>query len=290
MDNVHLTVVVGSIAVATAVQCLLAGLVRPAAGSWALLLAVAVALPFADRYLPTNQWPRVTSADAEQRVLMSAVPLAVIASVLSWRRVPWWAGAVFVPVATAAVLLWVVSAYPAPVSTDWATRLAIPAAAALAVWAIVEPLAVRRRGGVAAPLVLGCLVGGVALLNLFGVYTKPGWVAVGLGGVVAGTFLTSVTNRGPSLARGPAAVLIVLLTCLAACNRIDGEEVVPPLRWGLLLAAAAAAWIVEVPWLRIGRAWLREPIRAVVVAAVVAAAVVPAYRHFEAQQQQEMAW
>jgi hypothetical protein len=278
---------------AAIVLCLIGGLTRGgwAAGSWAVLLALAIAPLATDRpFLGEQPQWRASDPDfksAEQRIILCAVQLAVSAMALSARRLPAWPRAVLAAVAPAAILLWIVTAYPGPPLAGWPVRLGVPAAASLVLWCLIEPLAIRRPTSIAAPWVCGCLTAGVALLNLFSNVQGPGWVALAIGGVIGGTFLFALTGRGPSFAGGPVVVVVALLACLAAANRI-GSGNVPASRWAILALAPALAWVVELRPMRNWRPWLREPLRMALVLIPVVIAVVPAYRDYAAQQAEEM--
>ena len=283
---------VTAIAVGSILLCVLGGLTRRgwSAGAWAVLLAVAVAPLAADKPLlgERPQWRATDTdrADAVQRIILSAAPLAMAAAALAGRRVPAWSRGIVAVVGPAAVIYWVLTAYPGSALTGWPTRLATPAVASLIVWLLIEPLAARRPTGVAAPWVCGCLAAGVGLLNLFSTATSPGWVAVAIGGVIGGTFLVAATGRGPSFAGGPVAVIVGLLVCAVMAHRLGGGEV-PIWQWALLAAAPMLAWVVEIRPMRDWRPWLREPLRMSLVAVPIVVAVVPAHRQWVLEQQAE---
>ena len=289
MDFKLIGEVMAALTAATVVLCLLGGLVRHrwAAGTWAVLLALAVAPLAADKpFLGERpQWHATDPdfRDAVQRVILCVPAVAVVAAVLAARRVPWWARAVLAAAAPAAILYWVQTAYPGPPLADWPHRLAVPAAASLALWLLVEPLAVRRPTGIAVPWVCGCLAAGAGLMNLFSTSTAPGWVALALGGVIGGTFLVALTGRGPSVAGGPVAVVAPVLVTTVMVHRLGGGEV-PVWQWLLLGAAPALAWAVELRPMRTWRPWLRESLRVIVVAVPVVVAVVPTYRAHAAEE------
>ena len=283
---------VAAIAAGTAVLCVVGGLLRRrwAAGAWAVLLALAVAPLAADQPLlgERPQW-RATDpdhADAVQRIILAAAPLAAVGLLLASRRVPWAVRGLVAVAAPVAILYWVVTAYPGPPLAGWPHRLAVPAVASLVLWLLIEPLAVRRPTGVAAPWVCGVLAAGVGLLNLFSTTTAPGWVAVAVGGVIAGAFVVALTPWAPSFAGGPVAVVATLLVCAVITHRLGGGEVAT-WQWLLLLAAPAIAWAVELRPMRSWRPWLREPLRMALVAVPVVVAVVPGYRRWQAEQAAE---
>lgn len=281
-----------AIAVGTAILCLIGGLARRgwAAGSWAVLLALAVAPLVADKPLlgkaPPWRSTDLGHTDAVQRVILAAAPLALAAALLAGRRWPAWPRAVLAGVGPAAVVYWMVAAYPGPALDAWPARLAAPAALSLIVWLLIEPLAARHPTGVAAPGVCGCLAAGVGLLNLFSAATVPGWVAVAVGGVIAGAFGVALTGRGPSFAGGPVAVVVALLVCAVMAHRIGGGEI-GLWQWLALAAAPALAWAVEIRPMRNWRPWLREAVRMALVTVPIVAAVVPAHRDFVAEQAAE---
>ena len=280
-----------AVTVGTLVLCVAGGLLRArwAGGCWAVLLALAVAPLATDKpFLGDGpQWRAtdVNHGDPVQRIILTAAPIAAAAALLAGRRWPAWPRGVLAVAAAAAVIGWCLAAFPNP-PADRRGQIAFAAIAAAVVWLTVEPLAVRRPTGVAAPWVCGCLSAGVALLNLFSSNTGPGWVAMTVGGVAGGTFLFALTNRGPSFAGGPVAVVAALLASVAVANHLGGGEV-PTGRWALLGLAAVVPWAVELRPVRDWRPWLREPLRMALVAAVVIAAVVPAYRDYDRERQAE---
>ncbi len=290
MDMTWIGGTVAAVVVGTAVLCLLGGWSRRgwAAGTWAVLLALAVAPLATDRpFLGERpQWREADTdrADAVQRIILAVFPLAGLAAALATRRLPAWASGVLAAAAPVAIGRWVLAAWPTP-PVGW-PALAAAAVASGGLWLLVEPLAVRRPTGVAAPWVCGCLAAGVGLVNLYSSATAPAWVAVATGGVVGGTFLFALTGRGPSFARGPVAVVVPLLVCAVLANRIGGGNV-PTSRWLLLAAAPVAAWAAEIKPVRGWRPWLREPLRMAVVAVPVVVAVVPAYRAWKVEQDAE---
>ncbi len=283
---------VAALAAGTVVLCVIGGLLRQrwAAGAWAVLLALAVAPLVADRPLlgERPQWRSTDPdhADAVQRIILAAAPLAAAAMVLAARAVPWPVRGLLAVAAPVAILYWVVTAYPGPPLTDWPHRLAVPAVASLVLWLLVEPLAIRRPTGIAAPWACGVVAAGVGLLNLFSTATSPGWVAVAVGGVIGGAFLVALTPWGPSFAGGPVAVVASLLACAVMAHRLGGGEV-PTWEWLLLLAAPALAWVAELRPVRGWRPWLREPLRMALVAVPVVVAVVPGYRRWQKEQAAE---
>ena len=311
---------VAAIAVGTVVLCVIGGLVgrRWGGGAWAVLLALAVAPLVADRPLlgERPQWRSTDPdhADAVQRIILAAAPLAVAATAMSGRRVPWPVRGVIAAAAPVAIVYWIVTAYPGPPLADWPHRLAAPGAASLVLWALIEPLnwrtapssstppppgggstlpyaardptAARRPTGVAAPWVCGVLAAGVGLLNLFSTATAAGWVAVAVGGVIGGAFVVALTPWAPSFAGGPVAVVTSLLTCAVMAHRLGGGEV-PTGSWLLLMAAPALAWVVELRPVRSWRPWLREPLRMALVAVPVVVAVVPGYHRWQKEQAAE---
>ncbi len=310
---------VAAIAVGTVVLCLVGGLLRRrwAGGAWAVLLALAVAPLAADKPLlgERPQWRASDPdhADAVQRIILAAAPLSLAAMALSARRVPWPVRGLLAAAAPVAIVYWVVTAYPGPPLADWPHRLAAPAVASLVLWLLIEPLnwrtvssprptptppaaplpyatgdttAAAHPTGVAAPWVCGALAAGVGLLNLFSTATAPGWVAVAVGGVVGGAFLVALTPWAPSFAGGPVAVVTSLLACAVMAHRVGGGEV-PTAAWLLLIAAPAAAWVVELRPMNSWRPWLREPLRMALVAVPVVVAVVPGYRRWQKEQAAE---
>ena len=280
MDFVRIGWTVGLIAAVAAVVSVLGGR-RPRVGPWAALSVLAAAAVVADRFLPTNRWPALSTRDADQRVVLAIVPLAVLAGLT--RRLPAWARGLLTVAATAGLIAWMASAYPGSLLAGWPGRLAVPAAVAGVAWALVEPLAIRRPTGPGGPWACGCLAGGVGLLNLFSTSTSPGWTAVAVGGVMAGLWAVSLAGRGTPFAAGPVAVVVPVLVGLAMANRLNDPTDVPAWQWLLLAAAPAAAWAAE----PLRRAWVREPLRAVLVAVPVVLAVVPSQRQAARQQAAE---
>ena len=280
-----------AVTVGALVLCLAGGLLRDrwAGGCWALLLALAVApLATDEPFLGDGPQWRATDpnhGDPAQRVILAAVPLAAAAALLASRRWPAWPRGLLAVAAAAGVVGWCLAAFPNP-PADGRGQAAFAAVAAAVLWLLIEPLAVRRPTGVAAPWVCGCLAAGVALLNLFSSNTSPGWVAMAVGGVIGGAFLFALTGRGPSFAGGPVAVIAALLASVAVTNHLGGGEV-PTGRWVLLGVAAVVPWAVELRPVRNWRPWLREPLRMALVAAVVIAAVAPAYRDYDRERQAE---
>ena len=294
MDNpLLLAKVMAALVAAAAALCLLGGLARGrwAAGSWAVVLAIAAAPLAVDRpFLGTGpQWRStdLNHRDPGQRVMLAGAAIAVAALAVSTRRWPAWPRGVVAVAAAAAVVWWMVDGFPTR-PADWHGQVLFAAVAAAVVWALVEPLAVRRPTGVAAPWVCGCLAAGVALLNVFGTNTNPGAIALAVGGVMAGVVGYALTGRGPSFAGGPVTVIAPVLAAVAVANHLGGGEVTTG-EWALLAGAAAVAWAVELPPMRSWRPIFREPLRMALVAAVVVATVVPAARHFRAEQAAEMA-
>ncbi len=291
MDLKRIGVTVAAVVAGTIVLCLIGGLLRRrwAGGAWAVLVALAVAPLAADKPL-LDDWPQwraadVNHGDAVQRIILAGVPIAAAALAVSAKRLPAWPRGLLAAAAPAAVVTWIIAAFPSP-PADWHGQRTFAAIAAAVVWLLVEPLAARRPTGVAAPWVCGVLAAGAGLLNLFSADTGPAWVAVAVGGVIGGAFLFALTGRGPSFARGPVAVVAAVLACVVVSNHI-GTGGVPTGRWLLLAAAPAVAWVVELRPMRTWRPWLREPLRMALVAAPVVAAVVPAYRQFQREQAAE---
>jgi hypothetical protein len=254
-----------------------------------VLLALAVAPLAADKPLlgERPQWHTTDPdrADAVQRIILATPLLAAAAAALAARRVPAWVRGLLPAAAPFAIGYWILAAWPTP-PVGWRT-LAVAAGASLVLWAILEPLAVRRPTGVAVPWVCGCVAGGVALLNLFSTVTGSGWIAVAVGGVIAGAFVVALTGRGPSFAGGPVVVIVPLLVCAVLAHVIGGGQV-PLWQWSVLAAAPALAWVAELRPMCRWRPWLREPLRMALVAVPVVIAVVPAHRQWVDRQQEEM--
>ena len=283
--------VMAALVVGTLVLCLLGGVARRwwAAGSWALLLALAAAPLAVDRpFLGEGpQWRSTDAnhADPVQRVMLAGVPLAVAAFALAARRLPAWPRGVVAAAAPAAVVYWMFAAFQTP-PADWKGQVAFAVVASAVLWLLIEPLAVRRPTGIAAPWVCGCLAAGAAALNLLGSNTNPGAVALAVGGVAGGAFLFALSGRGPSFAGGPVGVVAPVLACVAVAGHVGGGEVTTG-QWLTLAAAAAVAWAVELKPVRNWRPWLREPLRMALVAIPVVLVVVPAYRQWAKEQAAE---
>ena len=291
MDNpAVLAKVMAAVAAGTLVLCLIGRLFRDkwAAGTWAVLLALAIAPLATDRpFLGTAPAWRSTdpnAADPAQRVILAGVAIAALAAALAARRWPTWPRGVLAVAVAAAVVRYMLAAFPTP-PPEVHGQATFAALAAAGLWLLLEPLAVGRPTSPAVPWTCGCLAAGVALLNLFSTNTNPAAVALAVGGVAGGAFLATLTTRAPSFAGGPVAVVAAVLPCVAVANRLGGGEITLR-QWLILGSAAAAAWLVELPGVRRLPVWVREPLRMALVAVPVLIVVVPAYHAWVLEQEQ----
>jgi hypothetical protein len=169
-----------------------------------------------------------------------------------------------------------------PGTSNWSTTTAWLifaglAAAALAVWWLLETLTARAPVLTSTISFAGVCAGAALTVMLTG-YATGGQIGLPLAGAVASVGAVALA-RGPSSARtGPLGLGVVALFCLLVMGRFFGE--LSTTQGVVLFCAPLVAWAAELPPLRRTPPWLRGFIGTGLVAAVVACLVYGAFKKF----------
>jgi hypothetical protein len=231
------------------------------------IIATAAVVILAHRPL-AGGYPAWSATDALQRGVWTSVPLALIAVLCWFPKIPFLLRVVIFEHCAAAALLWIFILYPTPADTQPVVFLlewvGIPTAMLLVLGLIAEPIAVRSTG-VAIPLMIGFLCAGIGGLTLMSTTTIPGQIIAAMGAVVGGVMIAAAMSKPILFARGPVFFWLAIITVLWVPALYDADTV--PWRALLpILGSPLLAWLVEIPLIKRWKTWKRESLRAVLLA------------------------
>ena len=236
--------------------------------------AVAVAGGFAIGFYHHFGLPPFPPASAQQWVFALAAPLAGFAVALWFVRARWFA--IGLPVVALALIPWLVLrkfSFDTP-QLRWGWMVG-GAAAMVAWWAAMEPLA-RRGRGASQPLLLGAVIGVTGLAIIDGGIRTLGEATGAMALPLVMVALAATWARGASLARGGVFTFAGLFGGLLICGHLLGYPGIPLLHVALLALAPLAMWAGELPGLGKPDSWKRFAVRTVTVLAVLALPAVTA--------------
>ncbi len=249
-------------------------------GSWGTILGISIGFLLAF-YGIMGQWPPLPPTESPQRIALLAVPLGVLAAILSLPKVH----------GSLRILL----AIAAPAGAVWFMFKALPAASfppsqmlpwvggatavAVAVELIIEPIALKYPS-TAPAMILGPLAGGVSVIALLMVSQNLGYLGAAVALMVLGSFFARLLFSPAKLSRGPVVVVVTLLTAILTYAFFESDEI-STTEVILLAGAPLLAWIVELPPIRRIRPWRRELLRMILVTIPIVVAIVLAAIQFQ---------
>ncbi len=230
--------------------------------------AVALAGGFMIAFAHHFDVPPFPPASAQQWAFFLAVPLAVVGVATALVNSKWFG--IVGPLVVLGLVPWLMLRkfnFESP-QLRW-TWIGGGAAAIVAWWAAMEPLARRGRGG-SLPLLLAIVIGITGLAIIDGGIRTLGEATGSIAFPLIVIAAAATWSRGASIARGGTLVLAGLFGGLLICGHLLGYPGVPLLHVALLALAPLAAWAGELPGLGKPDSWKRFAVRTAAVLAVLA--------------------
>lgn len=283
----HTQLMLGAAMLIAALGTLLLSLAGRWIGSaWTTLLAVL--LTYVVAYQPLIGAPLFAGlkTDILRRIIVTAIPFALILIALSFKRVPLIARLLFTILGPSLMLWFVFANYPMDRSALLLHRVVPIGIVILIAWMLIEPIAVRSPG-TAVPLVIGCFTGPAAFVLLNSTQQQAGEMAPLIPATAAGALLAamlaSLFTRPLNFARGPILLWLTLTGSMYAFLWIDGDLPLNHLYW--IATIPLLAWIAEIPPIHRLKPWKRELIR---FAIMLTPAIIVFVRVYKEMQQVEM--
>jgi hypothetical protein len=266
----------------TLLLCLLG---RWLGGSWTTLLATLTACLLAFSSLTGSTFFSRISTDLYQRTFAALIPFTAVLIGLSFKRIPTILHILFALIAPAILLSWVFYHYDVtvPRQTLFLHKILPAAGVIFAIWALLEPIAVRTPG-VAAPMSIGFLSAGGAFLLLLSAENNAGMLAplvsATAGGAVLAGLVASISSKPISLARGPILLWLTVSTSLFTLLWMSTDKL--PLQYLCWLASVPLlAWIPEIGPIHRLKHWKRETLRFALLAIPVILTVIAAKKQHD---------
>lgn len=241
------------------------------ASPWAIGLAIAGGYLLA--FIGISGGLRLPPTDAQGWLaIMGTLALVIpIAAMMSRKRLP----PALLTIAFIIATTWMVTMrrQHALTSGEFYKLLATAIVAAVGWWALMEPLASRRRGPTI-PILLSGVFGSAALVLINAGTQRMGQIEGAVAVVLLVIALLGFWLTDLTLSRGALAILTIVGLGTLYCGYLYAD--VKPIDIAILSVAALSAWIGEAPIIRTRRPPVRFAITAILVLGLTAIAVVPA--------------
>lgn len=278
----HTLAVLGAAMAIAALGTLLLSLASRWIGNWTTVLAIITSLVFS--YPTLEQTPLFGNfkTDILRRILIAAIPLALMLMALSFKKTTGWARLATVMVCPALMLWFVFANYPVDRNDLLLHRVMPVSLAILAGWLLIEPVS-HRTPGISVPLIIGCTTGAAAFILQGTMNQQVGSISPIIPATAAGALgaalIANVLKKPLSFSRGPVLLWLALIGAMYAYVWIDTELPVNHLCY--VAAIPLLAWICEIPVIHRLKPWKRELIRFALMATPMTIVIVQVYKEMQ---------